>query len=551
MLKSLRIQNYALISELEIDFYSGLSIITGETGAGKSILLGALSLILGQRADSSFVNPNAEKCVVEAIFSIHEYNLKAFFTDNDIDYDNEITLRREIQSNGKSRAFINDTPVNLNQLKELGLNLVDIHSQHENLNLTDDVFQLKVVDSIAGHRNLITEYNQAYRQYKLLASELQQLQTIAEKSKTDTDYFQFQFNQLEQASLVENEQEELESELETLTHAEEIKLNLINSIGLLSGDGASIINNIKEVRNSLSKILKFYSPASGFDKRAESVYIELKDLSREIELLSEKIEYNPDRIKTVNERLDLIYNLQQKHRVKSVSELIMIKNDFLQKLNEINAYDNQVSELKQKLDTQHALLLKLSKEISQNRNNVIPSIEAEIINYLQLLGMPNGKFKIESEKLKDFSQNGLDKIIFLFSANKHIELQEVSKIASGGEISRLMLSLKALIAEKTALPTIIFDEIDSGISGEIADKMGSIMQRMADHMQVINITHLPQIAGKGKYHYLVYKTESETTTTTNIKKLNTDERILEIAKMLSGEELTEAALSNARELLSN
>lgn len=551
MLKSLRIQNYALISELEIDFYSGLSIITGETGAGKSILLGALSLILGQRADSSFVNPNAEKCVVEAIFSIHEYNLKAFFTDNDIDYDNEITLRREIQSNGKSRAFINDTPVNLNQLKELGLNLVDIHSQHENLNLTDDVFQLKVVDSIAGHRNLITEYNLAYQQYKLLSSELQQLQTIADKSKTDTDYFQFQFNQLEQASLVENEQEELESELETLTHAEEIKLNLINSIGLLSGDGASIINSIKEVRNSLLKILKFYSPASGLDKRAESVYIELKDLSREIELLSEKIEYNPDRIKTVNERLDVIYNLQQKHRVNSVVELIMIKNDFLQKLNEINSYDNQVSELKQKLDTQYTMLLKLSVEISQNRNNVIPTIEAEIINYLQLLGMPNGKFKIESEKLKDFGQNGLDKIIFLFSANKHVELQEVSKIASGGEISRLMLSLKALIAEKTALPTIIFDEIDSGISGEIADKMGSIMQRMADHMQVINITHLPQIAGKGKYHYLVYKTESETTTTTNIKKLNTDERILEIAKMLSGEELTEAALSNARELLSN
>lgn len=550
MLQSIYIQNYALINELEIDFNKGLNIITGETGAGKSILLGALSLVLGQRADTSVLKDKTRKCFVEAKFQIKQYQIKEFFKLNDLDYEDLTTIRREITDNGKSRAFINDTPVNLTVLKDLSNNLIDIHSQHESLLLGDDYFQLSLVDSFANHQDLLDNYRNNFEEYNILTSQYKKLLNNADKAKADLDYYQFQFEQIEALKLIDGEQEEMEAELEQLNHAEEIKLNLTNSEHLLSSEDISIISNIKQTKNAIESIAKYIKEGEDLVKRIDSVYIELQDVNNEIEKLNEKIEHDPARIEFIRERLDTIYSQQQKHKVAAIKELIEVKDELQKKIDHITSYDFETEKIKKGIDSLHNELNILSNSISENRKNIIPKIENKVIEILQQLGIPNANFKVEQVPSEEFLPTGKEFIKFLFSANKNVALEELSKVASGGEISRLMISIKSLIVETTTLPTIIFDEIDTGTSGEIADKMGSIIKHMSENMQVINITHLPQIASKGDFHYLVYKKDNHETTNTYIKLLTKEERINEIAKMLSGEALTDAAIQNARVLLS-
>ncbi len=549
MLQSICIQNYALINELEIDFNKGLNIITGETGAGKSILLGALSLVLGQRADTGVLKDKTRKCFVEAKFQIKQYRIKNFFKQNDLDYEDLTTIRREITDHGKSRAFINDTPVNLSVLKELSSFLIDIHSQHESLLLGDDHFQLSLVDSFADHQELINAYRNRFEEYNILNSEYDKLVNNAQKAKTDLDYYQFQFDQLESVKLIDGEQEELEEELEQLNHAEEVKLKLSESLHLLSGEEISIISNLKQTKNGIDSISKYIKEGDDLTNRIESMYIELQDINNEIEQLNEKLEHNPNRIEFIRERLDNIYALEQKHKVSTVKELIEIKDDLQVKIDKITSYDFETEKIKKQLDLILDELTNNARQISENRGVIIPNIENKVIEILQLLGIPNANFKVEQVPTKEFLPSGKEIIRFLFSANKNVVLEELSRVASGGEISRLMLSIKSLIVETTTLPTIIFDEIDTGTSGEIADKMGTIIKQMSKNMQVINITHLPQIAGKGDFHYLVYKKDNHETTNTYIKLLSKEERIKEIAKMLSGEALTDAAIENAKVLL--
>ncbi|MGM0532407.1 MAG: DNA repair protein RecN [Bacteroidota bacterium] len=549
MLQSLKIQNYALIDEIYITFYPGFITITGETGAGKSILIGALSLILGNRADTSVLKDESRKCVVEATFHISNYRIKEIFEKHDLDYEEETIIRREISSKGKSRAFVNDTPVNIKMLKELGDHIVDIHSQHQNLILKDNVFQLDVVDSYAHNEALLNDYQNKYKEYKELQKQYNNLKEKAEQASADYDYYRFQFDQLEKANLRDGEQEELESELETLNHAEEIKHNLSSASYLLNNEEASIISQAREAGDSLRKIVDYYPKVKEISERLESTYIELQDLSHEIDMLNENVEHDPGRAEYIQQRLDDIYSLQHKHRVSTEKELIDIKEDLGKKLEEINNYDFHLEELEKALKSKGEELSAAAGKLSESRKKSIPPIEKKITSMLKELGIPNASFKIQRTNLETFNEYGLDHVKFLFSANKNVDLEDISRVASGGELSRLMLSLKSTIAETKALPTIIFDEIDSGTSGDIADKMGTIMKEMARNMQVLNITHLPQIASKGDYHYMVYKYDDNESTHTHIKQLEGDERIQEIAKMLSGEELTDTALQNAREFL--
>lgn len=551
MLQSLNVHNYALINELTIDFNKGLNIITGETGAGKSILMGALSLILGQRADTSVLKEKSKKCIVEAKFNIKPYRLKTFFDENDLDYDDITIIRREITDNGKSRAFINDTPVNVSVLKDLSTHLVDIHSQHESLLLGDENFQMALVDSFAGHHALLHQYYEKYEEYHQIQSEYNQFISNAEKAKSDLDYLQFQYGQLEALKLNEGEQEELEEELEKLNHAEEIKLNLSKSFQLLNEEEFSVISNLKEAKNALNAIAKYLKESEDLNQRMESAYIELQDISHEIEQLNESIEYDPARIEFIRERLDSIYAQQQKHKVATIGELLQIKTDLETQIEHINSFDFRFDELKKKLELKKNELIQLAQQISKNRKQIIPDLEQKITRTLVLLGMPNAAFKIEQVPVNEFLPTGNEIIKFMFSANKNVAPEEIEKVASGGEISRLMLSLKSILVENKILPTIIFDEIDAGTSGEIADKMGVIIKQMSSKMQVINITHLPQIASKADFHYLVYKQDNHQTTNTYIKLLDKDERVNEIAKMLSGKELTDAAIQNAKVLLGN
>ena len=549
MLQSLKIQNYALIDHIHIQFAPGFITITGETGAGKSILIGALSLILGNRADTSVLKDNGKKCVVEAAFDIENYGLKYIFERHDLDYEPESIIRREINNKGKSRAFVNDTPVNIKVLKELGEHLVDIHSQHQNLVLKDNHFQLDVVDSYAANSERLKTYQEKYREYRKREEEYNNLKSQSEKASSDLDYYQFQYEQLEKAKLDPDEQQEMESELETLNHAEEIKQNLAGASHLLSGEETSIVTRLREAGDYIKKIIDFYPKAKEVSERLESSYIELQDLSNEIEVMSENVDHDPQRMEYIRERLDEIYSLQHKHHVSSVGELIEIRDDLQQKLEEINSYDFRLEELEKELKQKREALKRQADALSESRKKAIPDIQERITSMLQQLGIPNAAFEIKRTDLEDFGNQGQDHVQFLFSANKNVALEDISKVASGGELSRLMLSLKSLIAETKSLPTIIFDEIDSGTSGDIAGKMGAIMKGMSGNMQVINITHLPQIASKGDYHYLVYKHDDNETTHTNIKQLEQQERIREIAKMLSGEELTDTALQNAREFL--
>jgi DNA repair protein RecN (Recombination protein N) len=549
MLRKLSVYNYALIDELIIDFTSGFSIITGETGSGKSILLGALSLILGQRADTSVLQDKNRKCIVEGEFDISGYGLDDFFDSNELDYHNLSIIRREINESGKSRAFINDTPVNLNVLRDMGLRLVDIHSQHNMLVLSGSHFQLDVIDVVAGNIKLMESYRSLYREYMVSTDYYMTLRQKAEQAGRDMDYYQFQLEQINDARLTEGEQQELEEELQLLTHAGEIKETLDFACSAFEKEENSLLGMMNEVQTGLGRIKSFFPRISDIYKRMESSLIELKDISAEISGLESSIEFDASRIDYVNERLDLIYSLQQKHRVDSVGELIALRNDLQQRVDEANSYEFSIMEAGKKLEEDRKRLSLLADSLTETRISAIPALEAHMVGLLRQLGIPNARFVVEHHKLPEFTKDGLDKVVFMFSANRQSPPMELSRVASGGEMSRVMLSLKSMIAKSRSLPTIIFDEIDSGVSGEVAGKMGNIMKNMSGNMQVINITHLPQIAGKGDQQFHVYKEDAENATHTRIRLLNRDERINEIARMLSNDGLTEAALVNARELL--
>jgi DNA repair protein RecN (Recombination protein N) len=549
MLLKLFVQNYALINELDVNLDNGLTIITGETGAGKSILLGALSLILGSRADTSVLLDKNEKCIVEGTFRIPDYDLNDLFTSNNIDYDVITTLRREINPAGKSRAFINDTPVTINLMKELGDRLIDIHSQHQTLMLNDNLFQLNVIDSFAGTSKLLNDYKAAYSNYKKLKREYSGVKGKADQNKADLEYFQFQLNQLEDAKLKPGEQEELETEHELLVHTEEIKMALNGALSVFTSDNMSILSLLKEVKLNLGKIRTYLPDGESLYSRVESSLIELDDLSGEIDKLASSIEADPQRLAQVTSRLDTIFSLLQKHRVNNLGELL-IKHEEIKKLvSSIVSSDERLAELESLLEKEIKALRTISDEITDKRSNIISDVELKITDLLRQLGMPNAKFRISLTKSEDFTPSGIDHADFLFSANKQIAPENIAKIASGGELSRVMLSLKSLLTRNNNLPTIIFDEIDSGVSGEVADKVGQILSGMGKYMQVINITHLPQVASRGTRHYHVYKADVDDSTFTRVKLLTPDERIMEVARLLSGSEVTEVAMNNAKELL--
>lgn len=551
MLQSIHIQNYALIDRLDIDFTSGFSVITGETGAGKSIILGAIGLLLGQRADVKAIKNGASKCVVEAKFRIATYDMEAFFEENDIEYEpEECIIRRELSANGKSRAFINDTPASLAQMKVLGERLIDVHSQHQNLLLNKEGFQLNILDILAQDDKQLADYHCLYTTYKQVSRELEEFIAQAEKSRQDEDYIRFQLEQLEDADLKEGEQTSLEQEAETLSHAEDIKAGLYKAGQLIDGDESGGLSLVKEAMQTLQSVSRVYTPAQEWGERLNSCYIELKDISREISGAQEEIEFNPARLDFVNERLNLIYNLQQKHRVDSVEALIELTDKYRNQLNTITSFDETIAKLNKREEDLYAQVLAQATVLTECRSRSARQIEEQMQALLIPLGMPNVRFAVEMTTRKEPDAKGMDSITFLFSANKNGTLQNVASIASGGEIARVMLSLKAMIAGAVKLPTIIFDEIDTGVSGSIAEKMALIMQDMGkQNRQVISITHLPQIAARGIAHYKVYKEDTETSTNSHIRLLTREERVREIANMLSGSTLTEAALNNARALL--
>lgn len=551
MLQSLFIQNYALIDRLDIQFTSGFSVITGETGAGKSIILGAISLLLGQRADIKAIRKGASKCIVEARFHIANYHMQEFFEENDIEFDpEECLLRREVSANGKSRAFINDTPAPLSQMKLLGEKLIDVHSQHQNLLLNKEGFQLNILDILAQDDRQLADYQHAYRDYRKVSRELADFIAQAEKNRQDEDYLRFQLEQLDEAQLAEGEQAALEQEADTLSHAEDIKASLYKAEQIIYNDEGGTLAQSKECLQTLQTIATVFAPAQDWMERLNSCYIELKDIAHDIANAQEAIEFNPARLDFVNERLNLIYNLQQKHRVQTVEELLDLADDYRRQLDAITSSDEHISQLEQQKEVLLQEVLRQAAGLTQTRNRSARHIEEQMKTLLVPLGMPNVRFAVELTPRKEPDANGMDSVNFLFSANKNGTLQNVASIASGGEIARVMLSLKAMIAGAVKLPTIIFDEIDTGVSGSIAEKMALIMQDMGQHnRQVISITHLPQIAAKGTTHYKVYKEDTETGTDSHIRRLTADERVEEIAHMLSGATLTEAAMDNARALL--
>lgn len=549
MLVKLTVHNYALIKELDLELNNGLTIITGETGAGKSILLGALSLILGSRADTSVLLNSNEKCIVEGTFRIDKNDFEDFFQNNDLDFEPVVLIRREINSAGKSRAFINDTPVTLSQMKELGNSLIDIHSQHQTLMLNDNSFQLNIIDSFAGTSKLKHEYKIRFGKYRKLLKEFNEMKEKTDRNKADLEYYQFQLKQLEEAKLKKGEQEELETEQELLSHAEEIKLSLGFSSKVLSDDDTSVLSSLREIMNSINRIKTFLPETENICSRLDSAYIDLDDLSKEIDKLTANIEADPEQLAKVNARIDLLYSLIQKHRVNDLDGLLTRKEEIEKIISSIETTDQRYDELESLINIEKESLSALSEELSGERSSVLLKIEIRITELLKQLGMPNAKFRISLSKLKDFTSSGIDDVVFLFSANKQTEPENLAKIASGGELSRVMLSLKSLLTENNNLPTIIFDEIDSGVSGGVADKVGQILAGMGQYMQVINITHLPQVASRGTKHYHIFKEDMGDSTITRVKLLTADERVLEVARLLSGSAVTETAIKNAKELL--
>lgn len=550
MLARLQIKNYVLIDSLNVEFNKGLTIITGETGAGKSILLGALGLVLGNRADSSSLLNKNNKCIIEAEFDILNYNLKDFFYANELDYESKTIIRREINAEGKSRAFINDSPVNLSVLKELSGFLVDVHSQHETLTLNNSSFQLDVLDAYAGIKDEFAAYKKDFLQFSRLQDKLSTLIEEEKKAKADADYWQFQFEELNTANLIEGEKEKAEQELEALNNVEQIKTAIGQSTNLLKDGDANIISAIIQLVSSMNAVAKFHPALQELANRIKASQVELKDVAQELENVQDDFIFNPERVEILNERLNTIYRLEQKHRTSSVSELISIKNDYESKLSGFTTLETDIQKLTAEIVQQKNKLLVQAKSISEKRQKAAPKIEKEIKEMLASTGMPDGKLQIEINNAKEnLSASGIDSVQYLFTANKGIKPEALSKVASGGELSRLMLSVKGLIAKLVALPTIIFDEIDSGISGDVANKVGNLVRKISDNHQVIAITHLPQMASKGDDHFLVYKNTQGNTTTSGLKLLKKEERINEIAKMISGNEITQASLKNAKELL--
>ena len=550
MLKHLYIKNFTLIDELDIDLYQGFSVITGETGAGKSIILGAIGLLLGQRADSKTLKQGADKCVIEAVFDLSRYSFEEFFQENDIEYDpQECIIRRELTSTGKSRSFINDTPVQLSMLKELGERLVDVHSQHQNLLLNKQDFQLSVVDIIADDAKELSKYQQTYEQYQSVVKELNTLQEDIEKNRQNADFIQFQCDELTNANLKEGEQEELEQRSDTMSHAEEIKSALYTADNALSADSIGVVSSLRNALYALRGIERVLPDASELSQRMDSSYIELKDIAQEISSLLDSIDFDPSELDSINNRLDKIYDLEKKYHVDTIEELIAQREELKQQLNNIENSDEALAELQQKLSQLKAQTEKEAEVLTKLRTKAAKQIEQEMLSRLMPLGMPNVRFNIDISK-DSLGRQGQDKVSFLFSANNSTPLQPVSQVASGGEIARVMLSLKAMISGAVKLPTIIFDEIDTGVSGKIAEKMAQIMQEMGQNeRQVLSITHLPQIAALGSAHYKVEKEETAKGTTSRMRLLTADERVNEIAQMLSGSDVTEAAILNAKQLL--
>ena len=550
MLKHLYIKNFTLIDELDIELYQGFSVITGETGAGKSIILGALGLLLGQRADSKAIKQGAEKCVIEAHFDLSRYGMTDFFEENEIEYDAaDCIVRRELTASGKSRAFINDTPVQLSLLKELGEQLVDIHSQHQNLLLNKQDFQLNVVDIIAGDEKEQQLYQQAYTQYHATEKELSALKESIEQNRQNADFLQFQFEELTQANLAGGEQEELEQKSETMSHSEEIKSALYEADNALSAEQTGVVESLRTALSAIRQIEKVLPDAGELVERLDSSYIELKDIAQEISSQMEHVDFDPAELDAINNRLDKLYDLEKKYHVETVEELIAKRDELKIQLGRIENSDETLAELQQKLAAQLAQAQKAAEALTKLRTKAAKQIEKEMQGRLMPLSMPNVKFSIEMTQ-EPLNVSGQDKVAFLFSANTSTPLQPISQVASGGEIARVMLSLKAMISGAVKLPTIIFDEIDTGVSGKTAEKMAEIMQEMGHHeRQVISITHLPQIAALGSAHYKVEKEETAKGTISRMRKLSDDERVLEIAQMLSGSNVSEAAISNAKQLL--
>ena len=550
MLKQLYIKNYALIDALDIELYPGFSVITGETGAGKSIILGAIGLLLGQRADSKSIKAGAEKCIIEAHFDLSRYPMQDFFEENEIEQDSEDTIiRRELTATGKSRAFINDTPVGLSQLKELGEQLVDVHSQHQNLLLQKQDFQLNVVDIIANDSRELTAYQQTYSQLQAAKSQLQTMKDDIERNRQSQDFLQFQYEELENARLKEGEQEELEQQSETMEHAEDIKTALYEADNALYAEQMGVVSQVRTAKNALSGISKVMPKTAELAERLESCRIELKDIADEVSSMLEDTDFNPSELDRINSRLDRIYELEKKYHTDTVEELIGKRDELRQKLNNIENSDEALAELEAKCQQLRAKSQQQADALTKLRLKAGKEIEQQLRQRLVPLGMPNVRFEVNIQK-GELGKNGQDAVAFLFSANTSTPLQPVAQVASGGEIARVMLSLKAMISGAVKLPTIIFDEIDTGVSGKIAEKMADIMQEMGQtERQVISITHLPQIASKGAHHYRVSKEETPKGTISRMVELSQDERINEIAQMLSGSDISEAAIANAKQLL--
>jgi DNA repair protein RecN (Recombination protein N) len=549
LLTSLSIHNYALINQLSIDLSSGLSIITGETGAGKSILLGALGLVLGNRADLSSLKDTSKKCIVEAKVAIANYNLKEFFEKVDLDYEDTTILRREILPSGKSRAFVNDTPVTLSVLNELRSKLIDVHSQHQTMELSDASFQFTVLDALANNANKVASYKRGVYQLHQLKKEVENLESNQREINLQYDYNSHLFKELEDANLQVDEQNNLEEKLEKLNNIEDIKLNLAEALDLSVNEEVGIQNLLNTLENRLSKIASFSKEYQEVSERITSVKIEIDDIVSELETANENVEFNPNEAEEINDRLQLLYNLQKKHAVNSNQELVNVLEDLSEKVRQVESADEVINHKKKEIEDVSEKLDQIALKITDTRKKVIPNLKKELELLLSDLGMENARFSINIKPTFKYFSNGKDELEFLFSANKGGNFGELKKVASGGELSRIMLAVKKVLSENTQLPTIIFDEIDTGVSGEVSNKIAAIMQQMSKHMQVISITHLPQVAAKGDNHYKVYKEEIKSVTTTNLRLLSADERIVEIAEMLSGKEISETAITHAKELL--
>ena len=549
MLTSLSIQNYALIDQLSIDFTKGLSIITGETGAGKSILLGALGLVLGNRADSTTLKDQTKKCVVEAQLAIENYNLNNFFDAVDLDYEADTIIRREILPSGKSRAFVNDTPVTLSVLNQLKSKLIDVHSQHQTMQLSDSNFQFSILDALAKNTQRIASYQRGLKQLNVFKKEMDALQTKQREANQQYDYNLHLYNELVETKLKENEQEDLEERIEKLNNVEDIQQNLSEAVHISTTDEVGLQTQLNTLENRLQNIAPFSKEYDALSTRITSVKIEFDDIVAELENASENVDSNPNELEELNDRLQLIYNLQKKHYVNTIPELLAIQVDLEEKVGQVENAEEIINQKQTEIDAVAKKLDEVASMISKARIKVIPKLQKQLEELLSELGMPNARFSIAITATENYHVNGKDSLAFLFSANKGGSFGELKKVASGGELSRIMLSVKKVLSENTQLPTILFDEIDTGVSGEVSNKIATIMQQMSQNMQVITITHLPQIAAKGNQHYKVYKKEVNGVTTTNLKQLSEDERIVEIAEMLSGKNISDSAITHAKELL--